>query len=85
MAISCPTGRGTRTTALRSDSGRSHQKTGMAGLGRLQPFVAVTQSIAFAMPAKGSLRPETVIHWDHAQGPLPDQKADNRANRRGAQ
>ncbi len=20
-------------------------------------------------------RPETVIHWDHAQGPLTDQKA----------
>ena len=29
--------------------------------------------------SNGSLRPETVIHWDHIQGPLPDQKADNRA------
>jgi hypothetical protein len=57
----------------------------MAGLGRLQPFVAVTQSNAFAMPAKGSLRPETVIHWGHAQGPLTDQKADIRANCCGAQ
>ena len=33
----------------------------MAETGRLQPFGAVTQSIAFAMPAKGKLRPETVI------------------------
>ncbi len=23
----------------------------------------------------GGNRPETVIHWNHAQGPLPDQKA----------
>ncbi len=35
----------------------------MTDLGRLQPFVAVTQTNPFAMPAKGSLRPETVIHW----------------------
>jgi hypothetical protein len=33
----------------------------MAGLGRIEPFVAVTQPIAFAMPAKGNYRPETVI------------------------
>ena len=25
--------------------------------------------------SSGGNRPETVIHWDHAQGPLPDQKA----------
>ena len=47
----------------------------MAVLGRLQPFVAVTQSIAIAMPAKGNLRPQTVIHWGLARGPLPDQEA----------
>ena len=23
----------------------------------------------------GGNRPETVIHWDHAQGPFPDHKA----------
>ncbi len=34
--------------------------------------------------SNGCLRPETVIHWDHAQAPLPDQKADNRANCCGA-
>ena len=33
----------------------------------------------------GSLRPETVIHWDHAQGPLADQKADIRADCCGAE
>jgi len=32
----------------------------------------------------GSFRPETVIHWDHAQCPLTDRKADNRANYWGA-
>jgi hypothetical protein len=47
----------------------------MADLGRLQPFVAVTKSIAFAMPAKGNLRPLTVVHWSLAQWPLADQKA----------
>ena len=57
----------------------------MTVVGRLQPFVAVTQSIAFAMPAKGSLRPESVIHWDDIQGPLPDQKEDIRANCCGAE
>ncbi len=35
----------------------------MTDLGRLQPFAIV------------SFRPETVIHWDHAQGPLADRKA----------
>ncbi len=35
--------------------------------------------------SNGCLRPETVIHWDHAQGPLPDQKAVIRANFYGAQ
>jgi hypothetical protein len=39
----------------------------MAVVGRLQPFVAVTQSIAFAMLAKGNLRPETVIGLGFAQ------------------
>ncbi len=57
----------------------------MAVLGRLQPFVVVTQSIAFAMPAKGSLRPETVIGRGLAQCPLADQKADIRANCCGAE
>ena len=57
----------------------------MADLGRLQPFVAVTQSIAFAMPAKGSLRPETVIGRGLAQRPLPGQKADIRGNCCGAE
>ena len=33
----------------------------------------------------GRNRPETVIHWGHAQGPLTDQKADIRANCCGAQ
>jgi hypothetical protein len=47
----------------------------MTVVGRLQPFVAVTRSIAFAMPAKGENRPQTAIHGDHAQGQLPDQKA----------
>jgi hypothetical protein len=47
----------------------------MADLGRLQPFVAVTQSIAFAMPANGKSRPETVIHRSYSQWPLSDQKA----------
>ncbi len=27
------------------------------------------------MDSNGCFRPETVIHWDHAQGPLADQKA----------
>ncbi len=57
----------------------------MTDLGRLRPFEAVTQSIGIAMPAKGNLRPETVIHWDHAQCPLSDREADNRANCCGAQ
>jgi len=47
----------------------------MTELGRLQPFVAVTQSNPFAMPAKGSLRPGTALRWDLNQGPLVDQKA----------
>jgi hypothetical protein len=47
----------------------------MAVSGRLQPFVAVTQSNAFAVPAKGNLRPETVIALRLAQCPLTDQKA----------
>ncbi len=46
----------------------------MADLGRLQPFVAVTQSNAFAMPAKGNLRPGTAIHIVLGQGPLADHK-----------
>ena len=57
----------------------------MADSGRLQPFVAVTRSNALAMPAKGNLRPETVIHWDHAEGLLPDQKTDIRADCCGAE
>ena len=56
----------------------------MAVLGRLQPFVAVTQLIAFAMPAKGNLRPETVISRGLTECPLVDQKADNRADCCGA-
>jgi hypothetical protein len=47
----------------------------MTDLGRLRPFVAVTQSIAIAMPAKGNLRPETALHWDLAQGPFADPEA----------
>jgi hypothetical protein len=42
--------------------------------GRFQPFVAVTQSNAFAMPAKGNLRPETVIGRGLTECPLADQK-----------
>jgi hypothetical protein len=45
----------------------------MADSGRLQPFVAITQSIASAMPAKGSLRPEMVIGRCLAECQLPDQ------------
>ncbi len=44
----------------------------MTDSGRLQPFVAVTQSIDFAMPAKGNLRPLTVVHIVLGQGPLAD-------------
>jgi hypothetical protein len=51
----------------------------MADLGRLQPFVAVTQSIAFAMPAKGNLRPKSAVHSGLAQCPLADRKAVVRA------
>ena len=47
----------------------------MAEMGRLQPFVAVTQSDAFAVPAKGSLRPISVVRWNYSQWPLTDQKA----------
>ncbi len=56
----------------------------MAVMGRLRPFVAVTQSIAFAMPAKGNFRPETAIRGGLGQRPLPDQKADDRADCCGA-
>ncbi len=38
MAINCLTERGNRTTALRSDSRRSRQRTGMADLGRFRPL-----------------------------------------------
>jgi len=38
MAINCLTERGNRTTALRSDSRRSRQRTGMAVLGRFRPL-----------------------------------------------
>ena len=48
----------------------------MTDLGRPEPFVAATQSNAFAMPAKGNLRPETVIGRCLAQCPLTDQKVD---------
>jgi hypothetical protein len=54
--------------------------TFLHSLGRLQPFVAVTQSIAFAMPAKGNLRPETAIRGGLGQRPLTDQKGDIRAD-----
>jgi hypothetical protein len=47
----------------------------MAESGRLQPFVAVTRSNTFAMPAKGNLRPETVVRETLRQGPFQDQKA----------
>jgi hypothetical protein len=46
----------------------------MAELGRLQPFVAATQSIAFAMPAKGNLRPGTDVRIGLGEGPLADHK-----------
>ena len=46
----------------------------MTDLGRLEPFVVVTLSIAFAMPAKGSLRPGTAVHGVLGQGPLADHK-----------
>ncbi len=52
---------------------------------RLQPFVAVIQLIAIAMPVKGSLRPKPVIRRGLAQCPLTDQKADIRANCCGAE
>jgi hypothetical protein len=48
----------------------------MAVMGRLQPFVAVTQSIAFAMPAKGNLRPTTAIQARRRERPFPDRRAD---------
>ncbi len=63
LAINCRTERGNRTTVLRSDSGRSHQRTGMAGLGRLEPFAMVW------------FRPKAAVPWSHSQGPLSDQKA----------
>ncbi len=64
MAINCLTERGNRTTALRSDSRRSRQRTGMAVLGRNRSF-----------GCSGSLRPLTAIRWSYSQWPLTDEKA----------
>ena len=56
----------------------------MADVGRFPPLVAVTQSIAFAMPAKGNLRPETVIRSELEQCLFTDQKAVIRVRFGGA-
>ena len=48
----------------------------MADSGRLLPFVAFTQSIAFAMLAKGNLRLKTVLHSNLAERLVTDQKSD---------
>ena len=50
----------------------------MTVVGRLQPFVAVTQSNALTMPAKGNFRPETASRNGLGEGPFTDQKADDR-------
>jgi hypothetical protein len=42
-------------------------------------------SIAFAMPAKGNLRPETAIRGGRGQSPLTDQEGDIRADCCGAE
>jgi acyl-CoA synthetase (AMP-forming)/AMP-acid ligase II len=47
----------------------------MSYWGRFQPFVAVTRSNTFAMPAKGILRPEIAVRSRIGQGPLPDREA----------
>ncbi len=55
-------------------SGRVAERLSLTQLGHTRGF-----------ESNGCLRPETVIHWDHAQGPLADQKADIRADCCGAE